>query len=86
MSRGTSRARASVDGVLEVYGGIGAGVLARLPLAGGAAAITLGHVVIARDRGLLTLSRRHERVHVRQYESGDRSSFLRTCSPGRGPS
>jgi hypothetical protein len=65
LTRGRAQA---VDGVLEVYGGIAAAALARLPLAGGAAAITFGHVVIARDRALLTLTRRHERVHVRQYE------------------
>jgi hypothetical protein len=37
-------------------------------LRGGASAMTLGHVVIARDRSLLDRTREHERVHVRQYE------------------
>ena len=31
--------------------------------------MTLGHVVIARDARALELTRAHERVHVRQYES-----------------
>jgi hypothetical protein len=62
--------RAQVHGgVLELYGGILESVLDRcVPVDGGAAAMTLGHVVIARDRLLLDLSRRHERVHVRQCE------------------
>jgi hypothetical protein len=34
----------------------------------GAAAMTLGHVVIARDRHSLESTRAHERVHVRQCE------------------
>lgn len=57
-----------VDGVIEAYGGAAGPVLARLPIAGGAAAITFGHVVVGRDRRLLAVTRRHERVHVRQYE------------------
>jgi hypothetical protein len=32
------------------------------------AAITLGHVVLAQRQEDLDRSRRHERVHVRQYE------------------
>jgi hypothetical protein len=64
-----TRGRAQVvDGVLEVYGGAADSALASLPIGGGAAAITFGHVVLARDRTLLCLTRRHERVHVRQYE------------------
>jgi hypothetical protein len=39
------------------------------PLACGADAMTLGHVVIGRDARALELTRDHERVHVRQYES-----------------
>ena len=38
------------------------------PLARGADAMTLGHVVIGRDARALELTRTHERVHVRQYE------------------
>jgi uncharacterized protein (DUF2062 family) len=34
----------------------------------GAAALTLGHVVVARDAQSLDATRAHERVHVRQCE------------------
>ena len=57
------------SGVLEVYGGFAAFLLRRLvPLPGGASAMTLGHVVIARDPAAHTSTRAHERVHVRQCE------------------
>jgi hypothetical protein len=60
---------ALVDGVVEAHGPILDRALARLtPLAGGAAALTLGHVVIGRDAQALETTRAHERVHVRQYE------------------
>src|SRR4051812_29290843 len=56
-------------GVLEVYGGFASFLLRRLvPLPGGASAMTLGHVVIARDPAAHTHSRAHERIHVRQCE------------------
>ena len=56
-----------VDGVLEAHGPALAWLLARgTPI--GAAALTLGHVVIARDAGALVETRAHERVHVRQCE------------------
>jgi hypothetical protein len=54
--------------VLEFHGGVLERMLRRVPIAGGAAAMTLGHVVIARTRGDLDRSRRHELVHVCQYE------------------
>jgi len=57
-----------VDGVLEVWGGCSSSGLRSFPVAGGAAAVTFGHVVFARDRRSLALTRRHERVHVRQCE------------------
>ena len=58
-----------VDGVLELYGGACEVFLRRFTLlAGGASAMTLGHVVLARDRSLLEVTRDHERVHVRQCE------------------
>ena len=58
-----------VRGVLEVHGGIVRWLLTRLvPIAGGASAITLGHVVVARDAECLARCRDHEHVHVRQYE------------------
>ena len=57
-----------VDGVLEIHGPIVAAMLRRLPIPGGAAAMTFGHVVLGRNRRALDLTRSHERVHVRQYE------------------
>jgi len=68
---GVWRARARViDGVLEVHGPALAWVLTHLTVVpGGVAALTLGHVVIARDRGSLEVTRVHERVHVRQCET-----------------
>lgn len=58
-----------VDGVLELYGGPVDFFLRRCTLLrGGASAMTLGHVVLGRDRALLDLTRGHERVHVRQCE------------------
>jgi hypothetical protein len=58
-----------VDGALEIHGpGVG-GLFARL----GSdrlviRSLTLGHVVLARDLSCLQATRRHERVHVAQYE------------------
>ncbi|MEA2710628.1 MAG: hypothetical protein QOF78_3229 [Phycisphaerales bacterium] len=58
-----------VDGVMEIYGGFVSFFLRRCTfLKGGASAMTLGHVVLGRDRELLELTRPHERVHVRQCE------------------
>lgn len=60
---------AIVDGVVEVQGGITTFLLRRLvPLKGGVAAMTLGHVVLGRDAFALERTRAHERVHVRQCE------------------
>jgi hypothetical protein len=56
-------------GVLEVWGGFSTFLLSKLvPMPGGASAMTLGHVVIARDAACHTRTRTHERVHVRQCE------------------
>ena len=58
-----------VDGVLEIHGGFVTYFLSDWTLLeGGASAMTLGHVVLGRDRGCLEWSREHERVHVRQCE------------------
>ena len=58
-----------VEGILEVHGRAIAWLLRRfVPLAGGAAAITLGHIVIGRDEADLERCRSHEQAHVRQYE------------------
>jgi hypothetical protein len=55
--------------VLEVHGRLTRFFLMHCTLLrGGASAMTLGHVVIGRDRRLLEETRRHERVHVRQCE------------------
>jgi hypothetical protein len=60
---------ACVDGVVEAHGPLLERALASLtPLARGADAMTLGHVVLGRDARALALTRAHERVHVRQYE------------------
>ena len=58
-----------VQGVLEIHGGwitpfLRHGTL----LAGGASAMTLGHVVLGQSSRLLDQTRSHERVHVRQCE------------------
>ena len=59
-----------VDGVVEAHGPALAWLLSHFTLMpGGAAALTLGHIVIARDSWSLTLTRAHERVHVRQCEA-----------------
>ena len=58
-----------VAGVLEVEGGITSRMLAAIPfLPSGAAAITLGHVVLAQRTMFSAMLRVHERVHVSQYE------------------
>lgn len=55
-----------VAGVVEIDGPRVARLLAKLWIP--AAAITLGHCVLGRTPELLEITRRHERVHVRQYE------------------
>lgn len=58
-----------VDGVLELHGPFISWVLRHCVLMpGGAWAMTFGHVVLGRDKEALSLTRVHERVHVRQYE------------------
>jgi hypothetical protein len=60
-----------VDGVLEVHGGLASFYLRRVVgvvLKGGASAMTLGHIVVGRDRIALDATRSHERIHVRQCE------------------
>ncbi len=55
-------------GVLEFYGGILPTLLNKSPISGGAAAMTLGHTVIAQSAVDLDRCRDHEFVHVGQYE------------------
>lgn len=51
---------------LEFYGPPMAWLLARLP--NRPAAMTLGHVILGRSAAALDYCRRHEQVHVGQYE------------------
>jgi hypothetical protein len=53
-----------VSGVVEAEGGVVSWLLRRKVCA----AMTLGHVILARDRGCLERSRPHERIHVRQFK------------------
>lgn len=55
-----------VGHTLECHGGFARWLLARRPFR--ARAMTLGHVILARDAAALAATREHERVHVRQYE------------------
>jgi len=56
-------------GVLEICGGFADTVLDMgIPGIGEMPAMTLGHVIIARDKRLLRRWRAHERVHVEQFE------------------
>lgn len=55
-------------GVLEAWGGAVAAFLRGSRFHRGGAAMTLGHVVLARDLNCLEQSRSHEMMHVRQFE------------------
>ncbi|MCC9654486.1 hypothetical protein [Rhodopirellula halodulae] len=55
-----------VSGVAEIHGRWIARALRSMPVP--AAAMTLGHVVLGCSLSDLDRTRRHERVHVRQYE------------------
>jgi len=70
LGRGTGRGKARWHtGVLEISGGFPGWLLSRrLPFSGPAAAITFGHVVLAQSSMALAQTRRHERIHVAQYE------------------
>src|SRR5581483_5476127 len=65
VSGGSVRLR---GGVVEVCGGLGGRLLRGGRLWHGSAALTLGHVVLARDADCLARSRTHELAHVRQFE------------------
>ncbi len=59
-----------VDGVVEAHAPSLAWILRTcVPLRGGAAAITFGHIVVGCDAAALASTRFHERVHVRQSET-----------------
>lgn len=55
-------------GVLETWGGAVGSLLRGSRYHRGGAAMTLGHVILARDLDCLEKSRSHELVHVRQFE------------------
>ena len=57
-----------VRGVLEVGGGRLGRLAGRMPPAVRFSALTLGHVILGLDHSSLDACRRHEHVHVRQYE------------------
>jgi len=58
-----------VEGVIEAHGGWITSLLRRWPpFSAGAAALTLGHVVLAMSGRDMEACRAHERVHVRQCE------------------
>ena len=66
---GSRSGRQTVHGVLEIHGPAIDWLLRHaVPLRGGAAAITFGHIVAGRDLETLDMTRAHERVHVRQCE------------------
>lgn len=55
-------------GTIGCYGPAMQKLLRCAPIAGGAAAITFGHVILATDRQTFDRTFEHELVHVRQYE------------------
>ena len=57
------------EGVVEAIGGFAAWFLRGGRYWKGGAAMTLGHVVLARDADCLARSWSHELVHVRQFET-----------------
>lgn len=57
-----------VAGVAEFHGGRAGRFLAGLPAPFRFGAMTLGHVILGASKGDLARFRRHEHVHVRQYE------------------
>lgn len=59
---------AVVGGILEIGGGRLCRRIAGLPRLLCFSAVTFGHVIIGIDHDALAECRRHERVHVRQYE------------------
>jgi len=56
------------EGALEIAGGLLGRAVSRLPAPFSFSAITLGHVILGVDHATLAAARRHEQVHVRQYE------------------
>jgi len=58
-----------VGGVVEISGGLVSRFLQHgMLVISSATAMTLGHVVLGQNESCLLASRKHERVHVAQYE------------------
>lgn len=55
-------------GTIGVVGPAIERLLVRAPVIGGAAAMTFGHVILARNRETFLSTWNHERVHVDQYQ------------------
>ncbi len=55
-------------GCFEFSGPVVRRVLKQMPTGSGAAAMTLGHTILGQTQADLDATRRHEHVHVRQYE------------------
>ena len=55
-------------GVIEAWGGVATRLLRGGRWRSGGAAMTLGHVILARDLQCMDRSRPHEHHHVRQFE------------------
>jgi hypothetical protein len=53
---------------MEFHGGAVCWLLDHAPLCDGAMAMTLGHVILGQTAAALDITRKHELVHVRQYE------------------
>jgi hypothetical protein len=56
------------DAVLAFWGGRTGPWMDWMPFIAGAAALTLGHVILGRDEATVEDGLEHELVHVRQYE------------------
>lgn len=57
-----------VHGAAEFHGGVLGRLCTNLPAGYCFSALTLGHVILGTSRAALDAARRHEHVHVRQYE------------------
>ena len=56
-------------GCLEFWGGFTSWFLRRMPNGQFTLAMTLGHSILGTNRDALEISRDHEHIHVRQYET-----------------
>lgn len=58
-----------ISGCWEFHGKLIRWLLRKVPIKGGALALTLGHTIFGQSQEALDLTRDHEHVHVRQYEN-----------------